>query len=79
MGYFPDYCYGYYASLCFMMKRLLLNSRIMTTKQIYRVVFRDQGEIYKLYVKQVLQSDMYSFIEVAGFIFGAHPAGCGPF
>lgn len=61
----------YSACLYFMMTWLLLNSIIMTTKQIYRVVFRDQGEIYEIYAKQVLQSDMYGFIEVTGFIFGA--------
>ncbi|GAA4651225.1 DUF1820 family protein [Kistimonas scapharcae] len=42
----------------------------MAARQIYRVVFHNQGEIYEVYAKQVFQSDMYGFIEVEGFIFG---------
>ena len=42
----------------------------MAARQIYRVIFHNQGEIYEVYAKQVFQSDMYGFIEVEDLIFG---------
>ena len=39
-------------------------------RQIYRVVFLNQGQIYEIYVGQIYQSDLHGFIEVEEFLFG---------
>lgn len=33
--------------------------------RLYRILFNNQGEVYEIYAKQVLQSDLYGFIEVS--------------
>ena len=40
------------------------------TRQIYRVMFWNQNQIYELYVNQIYQSDLYGFIEVEEYQFG---------
>ena len=42
----------------------------MTDKSIYRIVFHNQGNIYELYAREISQSAMYAFVEVADIIFG---------
>ena len=42
----------------------------MGNKQVYKVVFHNQGSVYELYAREVSQSGMYAFIEVGGIIFG---------
>ena len=42
----------------------------MSKKRVYRVIFFSQGKVYELHARQVSQSGMYGFIEVADFIFG---------
>ncbi len=37
---------------------------------MYRIVFHNQSKVYELYARQVLQSDMYAFVEVADIVFG---------
>jgi hypothetical protein len=39
-------------------------------KIIYKIQFHSQGQMYELYAREVSQSSMYAFIEVAGIIFG---------
>ncbi len=39
-------------------------------KQIFKVIFLNQGQVYELYAKQIYQSDLYGFIEVEEFVFG---------
>lgn len=39
-------------------------------KNIYKIQFHNQGKLYELYAREVSQSDMYAFIEVADIIFG---------
>ena len=39
-------------------------------KKMYRIVFHNQSKVYELYARQVLQSDMYAFIEIADLVFG---------
>ncbi len=39
-------------------------------RQIYRVIFLNQGQIYEIYVTSIYQSDLYGFIEVEEFLFG---------
>ncbi len=45
--------------------------RLMNKKKnIYKVQFHNQGQVYELYAREVTQSNMYAFVEVADFIFG---------
>ena len=39
-------------------------------KTIYRIQFHNQEKLYELYAKEIGQSHMYAFVEVAGIIFG---------
>ncbi|MCL6416724.1 DUF1820 family protein [Aestuariirhabdus sp. Z084] len=39
-------------------------------KQIFKVIFLNDGQVFELYAKQVYQSDLYGFIEVEEFMFG---------
>lgn len=39
-------------------------------KNIYKIQFHSQGKLYELYAREVTQSSMYAFIEVADIIFG---------
>jgi hypothetical protein len=42
----------------------------MSRKQIFKVVFVNQGQVYEVYARHIYQSDLYGFIEVEEFIFG---------
>jgi hypothetical protein len=42
----------------------------MKDSRIYRISFYNQGHIYELHAREVHQSDLYAFIEIAGIIFG---------
>lgn len=42
----------------------------MSNKSIYRVIFHNQGNVYELYAREVGQSTMYAFVEIADIIFG---------
>jgi len=37
---------------------------------IYKIQFHNQGQLYELYAREVTQSNMYAFIEIADIIFG---------
>ena len=37
---------------------------------VYKIQFHSQGKLYELYAREVSQSSMYAFIEVADIIFG---------
>ena len=39
-------------------------------KTIYRIQFHNQEKLYELYAREIGQSHMYAFVEVAGIIFG---------
>jgi len=43
-------------------------------KQIYRITFWNQNQIYELYVNQIYQSDLYGFVEVEEYQFGERHA-----
>jgi len=47
---------------------------MVSAKQIYKVVFVNQGKVYEVYAKQVSQSGMFGFIEVEQLIFGEKSA-----
>ncbi|ASK33159.1 DUF1820 family protein [Alloalcanivorax mobilis] len=40
------------------------------SRQIYKVIFLNQGQIFEIYVGQIYQSDLYGFLEVEEFLFG---------
>lgn len=43
----------------------------MTKKEkIYRVLFRQNQEIYEVYVNNVYQGNMHGFIEIENFVYG---------
>jgi hypothetical protein len=39
-------------------------------KSIFRVIFLNQDKVYEVYAKGVIESDMFSFVEVEGLLFG---------
>ena len=41
----------------------------MKTKNVYKIIFIQLGEIYEVFAKKIYQSDMYGFIEVEEYIF----------
>ena len=41
----------------------------MKSKNVYKIIFIQLGEIYEVFAKQIYQSDMYGFIEVEEYIF----------
>jgi len=41
-----------------------------TPRQIYKVIFLNQGQIYEIYASQIYQGELYGFIEVEEFLFG---------
>lgn len=42
----------------------------MSQEHVYRVIFINQGKIYELYARRVVQSQMYGFVEVEELLFG---------
>lgn len=42
----------------------------MPAKQVFKVVFVNQNQVYELYAKQVYQGDLYGFVVVEDFVFG---------
>jgi len=43
---------------------------ISEKKNIYKIQFHNQGKLYELHAREISQSSMYAFIEVADIIFG---------
>lgn len=39
-------------------------------KTIYRIYFNSQGKSYELYAREVLQADLYGFVEIRQLLFG---------
>ena len=46
----------------------------MATKNIYKVVFHQQGNLYELHARHVSHSEMYGFLEIGEIIFGERSA-----
>jgi len=42
----------------------------MAKRRIYRITFRNEGEVYQMYCKGVSQGGLFGFVEVEGFLFG---------
>ena len=45
-----------------------------TTKRIYKILFRSQGNLYELYARKVSQGEMYAFVQIEDIIFGERSA-----
>lgn len=39
-------------------------------KNIYRVIFHNQGQVYELYAHSIYQSELYGFVEIEDYTFG---------
>lgn len=42
----------------------------MSKKNLYRVVFMSQGQVYEIYAREVGHGEMFGFIEVEQLVFG---------
>jgi hypothetical protein len=40
-------------------------------RQIYRILFHNQGQVYEVYARAIFQSDLYGFVEVEDYVFGS--------
>lgn len=41
------------------------------SKQIYKILFHNQGQVYEVYARDIYQSELYGFIEVEDYVFGS--------
>jgi hypothetical protein len=39
-------------------------------KNVYRVLFHSQGQVYEVYAHNIYQSDLYGFVEIEDYTFG---------
>ena len=49
----------------------------MASKNIYKVVFVNQGNVYEIYARRVGQGEVFGFIEVEQVVFGVGTPGLG--
>ena len=42
----------------------------MAGKQLYKVVFMSQGQVYEIYARQVGHGELFGFVEVEELVFG---------
>ena len=42
----------------------------MTDKQIFKVIFMAQGQVYEVYARSVSHGEMFGFVEVEQLVFG---------
>ncbi len=40
------------------------------SREVYRVSFMNQGQVYEIYARQIYQSELYGFVEVEEIVFG---------
>ncbi len=52
------------------MAALLGNLRAMAKKNLYRIVFMSQGQVYEIYAREVGQGALFGFVEVEQLVFG---------
>lgn len=43
----------------------------MANRQIYRVIFANQGKVYEIYARSIAQGALFGFIEIEELVFGA--------
>jgi hypothetical protein len=42
----------------------------MAARQIYKLIFMNQGQVYEIYARSVSQGSLFGFIEVEELVFG---------
>ncbi len=42
----------------------------MATRQLYKLIFMSQGQVYEIYARSVSQGSLFGFIEVEQLVFG---------
>jgi hypothetical protein len=42
----------------------------MPEKQVYKIIFFQQGEVYEIFAKSVGQGNLFGFVEVEDIVFG---------
>ncbi len=42
----------------------------MSKEKIFKVTFMNQGKVYELHAREVVQSGLFGFIELGDFVFG---------
>ena len=47
-------------------------NKAMESKQIYKVIFYNQGKVFEVFAREVYQSDMYGFITIEQLTFSEH-------
>ncbi len=52
------------------MAAVLGTLRAMTEKNLYRIVFMSQGQVYEIYAREVGQGALFGFVEVEQLVFG---------
>lgn len=40
------------------------------SKQVYKIIYYNQEEVYEIYAARIYQSDMYGFVEAEELLFG---------
>lgn len=46
----------------------------MSSQPLYRIQFMNNGKNYQLYVREIVQSHLFGFIEIAEVVFDSHSA-----
>lgn len=44
----------------------------MSNKNIYKVIFHNQGKVFELFAREVYQSEMYGFVTIEQLTFSKH-------
>ena len=52
------------------MSAVVGNLSAMAKKNLYRIVFMSQGQIYEIYAREVGQGALFGFVEVEQLVFG---------
>ena len=42
----------------------------MAEKRLYRVIFQNQGKVYEIFARAVMQGNLFGFIELEDLVFG---------
>jgi hypothetical protein len=40
-------------------------------RQMFRILFLNQGQVYEVYAQGIYQSDLYGFVEIEDYVFGS--------
>jgi len=43
----------------------------MAARELYKIIFMNQGQVYEIYARSVSQGGLFGFIEVEELVFGA--------